>query len=313
MSRNNCLLILALLLSTGTAQAATAADKAGRDIVKTYAFDPTRMSIEDQEKKVQGLADLWSRFHDNPDDYLPAMRKLLAKQGNTEMLYCDGGMLLLDEATQPADKTLGLQSISKCSLFEIEQAGYFYTLHKEALDGTDTLELQFKMLSKPNFQVYDSLHNLTLDQDFAFVYPLLVQDESRYFNRLADRLKIEQDTTARQTLLAAIYYAATPESEKTLNTVADDKSLPPAVRLRAQVFLKRIADMRKIEPDKIYEWMKQNRFDLSTTASENDLRTARRNRMRDISHDALRELDIYTLLIYQAMKECINKTETQTM
>lgn len=293
---------LTFLVATATAESAAAADKTSKDIVSTYAFAPGKMSVEAQHDKVQDVADLWARAHDNPDAYLPALRKLLAQDGNTEMLYCDGGMLLLDASSQPADKTLGMNSISKCSLAEIEQAGFFYTVHKLATAGTDTLDLQFKMLNRADFQVYDEANNLTLDQDFSFIYPMLAQDESRDFKRIADRLKIEKDKTAIFTLLAAIYYAAAPASEKILNEVADNKSIPPVFRLRAQVFLKRIADIRKIEPDKIYEWMKQNRFDLSVTNSENDLRTARRNRMRDISHDALRELDIYTLLIYQAMQ-----------
>ena len=301
MPINYYLLIIALLLPASTSLAATSTGNASKDIVSTYSFDPGKMSIEEQHNKVEDVANLWARVHDNPDTYLPALRKLLAGNGNTEILYCDGGMLLLDESTQPADKALGMNSINKCSLSEIEQAGYFYTLHKLAVDGEDTLELQFKILSRSSFQVFDSAHNLTLDQDFAFLYPLLAQDESHYFASLIERLKVEKDTTAQQSLLAAIFYAATADSEKTLNAVADNKAIPPVVRLRSQVFLKRIADMRKVEQDKVYEFMKQNRFDLSVTSSENDLRNARRNRMRDISHDALRELDIYTMLIYQTI------------
>jgi hypothetical protein len=300
MRRNIFFIMLACLISCSTAQAAF--DKAGTDILKTYAFDPARMPVEEQAKHAQELADLWSRFHAEPETYLPAMRSLLGKKGNTELLYCDGGMLLLDESTLPEDRELGLEAIGKCALAEMEQPGYFYTLHKAAVDGADTLELQFKILGKPNFEVYDSTHNLTLEQDLAFTYPLLVQDESSYFRRIVERQKTEKDATAQQTLLAAIYYAATADSEKVLNDIASNKATPSPVRLRAQVFLKRIADMRKIEPDKVYEWMKQNRLDLSTTASESMLRDARRKRMSDISHDALRELDIYTLLIYQAMK-----------
>ncbi len=298
MYRIPALAILGLTLSIN---AQATANPATQDLLKTYAFDPGKMPVEEQAKHAQDLADLWTRAHADTEAYLPALRTLLGKKGNTEILYCDGGMLLLDGSPQPADKQLGLDSIAKCTLAEMEQPGYFYTLHKASLEGIDTLPLLFRMLSKPEFEVYDADHNLTLEQDMAFTYPLLVQDADHYFSRIVERLKAEKNTTARQTLLAAIYYSATRDSENALNAVADDKSIPPVVRLRAQVFLKRISDMRKIEPGKVYEWMKQNRFDLSVTNSEADLRTARQNRMRDISHDALRELDIYTLLIYQAM------------
>ena len=293
-----------LLLTYGvTTYASTSVDDASKDIVATYAFDPKVMTFDEQAKRAPKLSELWERFHKSPDSYRNAMRTLLGRDGGTEMLYCDGGMLFLQESTLSSDKVLGLNSIAKCSLVEIQQTPYFYTMHREALAGTDTLDLQFRMLTKPEYQVFSPLHALSLGQDYSFVYPLLVQEESRYVHRIVERTKIEKDSTAQNTLLLALYYAATLESEEILRSIAGKKDVPPDVQKQAKEMIERIGEMRTIDPTKVRDWMKQNMVDVSPSATESDLRAARRQRMRTISDEALMELDMYTLLIYQAIRQ----------
>lgn len=291
-----------LLLTYGVAAyAGTTVDDAAKDIVATYAFDPKAMTLDEQAKRAPKLSELWERFHKSPDSYRTAMRALLGGDGGAEMLYCDGGMLFLQESTLSSDKTLGLKSIAKCSLVEIQHTPYFYTMHREALTGTDTLDLQFRMLTKPKYQVFIPLHALTLGQDYSFVYPLLVKEESTYVHRIIERTKIEKDPTAQNTLLLALYYAATPESEESLRSIASKKGVSSDVQKRAKEMIERIGEMRTTDPAKVRDWMKRNMVDVSHNATESDLRDTRRQRMRVISDEALMELDMYTLLIYQVI------------
>jgi hypothetical protein len=61
------------------------------------------------------------------------------------------------------------------------------------------------MLAKPKYQVYIVAHSLTLGQDYAFLYPLLVQEEAKYVPRLFERAKTEKNATAAVTLINAIW------------------------------------------------------------------------------------------------------------
>ncbi len=183
-------------------------DEAMRDILKTYDFDPATMSFDEQAARAPTLSKLGSRFEKSHKVYRDALRVLLAQGGAGEMLYCDGGMLLLQNATSVADKGLGLQFIQKCSLAEIQQTPYFHAMHSQALAGVDTIELQYKMLTKPKYQVFIPMHALTLAQDYAFAYPLLVQDEAKYTKRLVEKLETERDPTALNTLLLALWHTS---------------------------------------------------------------------------------------------------------
>ncbi len=297
-------LILVILLSHSACVFAQTsfAEAATRDIMEVYSFDPKELSFEEQARHAPKLSELWGRFHESPDSYREALRALLTKDGGTEMLYCDGGMLFLQDAKDPKDKTIGLESIKKCSLSEIQHTPYFYTIHKQAVNGVDTLALQFRMLTKPKYQVFIVPHALTLGQDYSFVYPLLVQDEMRYVPRVTERIVTEKDLTALSTLLLALYYAATPDAERSLRSISEDKVFPSSVRSRAKEMIDRIASMRATDLTRVREWITRNGAGISVNATEKDLRSQRRRRMRSISDEALMELDIYTLLIYQAFK-----------
>jgi hypothetical protein len=200
------------------------------DIQKTYNFEPSKLSFDEQYKRAPALSSLWGRYDKAPDAYRDALRKALTSAGARELLYCDGAMLLLAKSQVPEDLDLGLRSIAKCSLAEIEHTPYFYTMHALAVRGVDILDLQFRMLAKPKYQVYIVPHSLTLGQDDAFIYPLLVQDETKYLSRLVDRAKVEKYLQASTTLTKAIWYAATPQAEKSLRSLASNGPYSPAIR-----------------------------------------------------------------------------------
>ena len=294
-------LVLALTLLSSSVSGASV-DEAMRDLVATYDFDPSQMTFDQQAERAPTLSQLWSRFNKSPDSYRDALRELLRQQGGREMLYCDGGMLFLQKARQAADKSLGLTSISKCSLAEIQHTPYFYTMHAQALAGSDTLDLQFKMLTKPKYQIFIPMHSLTLGQNYSFVYPLLVQDELNYTGRLIERTNVETNPVSLNTLLLALYYSAVSEAEAAIHTVVTSKIHPAEARERAKLIEQRIVEARKTDPAKVHDWLRRNGMANASELTEKELRDARRKRMRAISDEALMELDAYTVLIYQARK-----------
>jgi hypothetical protein len=217
------------------------------------------------------------------------------------MLYCDGGMLLLAKSKLPEDRRQGLDAISKCTLSEIQHTPYFYTMHALAREGIDTFDLQLRMLTRPRYSAYIVAHALTPGQDYAFVYPLLLQDEARYVPRIADRVKVERDATALRTLVRALWYAATAGSVQVLRSVAASASHPPSAREEARKTVERVESARGLGLLGPTAWYHRWRTDVRIGDAEADIRAKRRVRVRSISDEALIELDAYTPLLYRAL------------
>ena len=293
-----------LLLTAGLGNAQTpTAERAYEDIVRTYSFDASRMSFDEQAKLAPSLSALWDRFDQFRAVYQPALTRALRAQSQSEMLYCDGGMLLLHKSKAAPDRALGLASIAKCSLVEIQHTPYFYTLHELAREGVDTLDLQWKILTKPRFSAFIVAHALTLGQDYAFVYPLLLKDESQYLGRLVERLRTEQDPIAQKTLVLAIWYAATPDAERALQDFATGgNSVSEVIRKEAARMLSRIEESRSLTFGAQSALYLRGKTDISSNDGTSEIRAKRRKRMRSISDEALLELDIYTPLLYRSFK-----------
>lgn len=294
-------LATAFLVAAAGAQPA-AVDDARRDIQRTYDFEPSTMTFSEQAQRAPELSKLWDRYDKTPETYRAALRAALAADGQRELLYCDGGMLLMAKSKEAADRELGLRSIAKCSFAEIEHTPYFYMMHQLAREGVDTLELQWPMLRKPQYSVFVVQHAMNLGQNYAFMYPLMMQDESRYVPRLVERLKTEADSTAQKTLLTAIFYSATPQAEAALRAIAEsDSSFPVEARAEAAKAVGFIDRVRTEPlPDRVKLAMAAPGIDPDAPQAE--LRTKRKARMRSVSDEALMELGVYTRLLYRTFK-----------
>lgn len=278
-------------------------ESARQDIVRTYSFDPSSMSFSEQAKLAPSLTELWDRYDKSPSVYRAALRAELRSDRRPEMLYCDGGILLLHKSGEAEDRALGLNAISKCSLAEIQQTPYLFIVHQLAREGVDTLELQWKILTKPNYSAFIVAHALTLGQNYAFLYPLLLQDERRYVSRLIERLKVERDPVAQKSLVLAIWYAATPEAERALQAFASGSaSIPGVVQEAAKEMIDRISEARGLSFGAQAALYWRRKTDVTSSDGESEIRAKRRAGMRSISDEALMKLDIYTPLLYRSFR-----------
>lgn len=275
-------------------------ESAKADIRNTYNFEPSKMTFEQQATHAPELSALWDRFSDSPDIYRNALRTLLSANGGREILYCDGGMLLLSKGIDDEDRRLGLKSISHCSLAEIEHTPYFYTLHALAVKGVDTLNLQFRILEKPKYSVFIVQHALNLGQDYAFLYPLLVQEEQKYVPRLIERIRTERDATAQKSLVRALWYAATPEAETALRGFAANPAASTVASEDAKALLERTSQARNWKQNDSTLKRVIAHLNIKAELPESQLRAKRRERMRSISDEALYDLEAYTSLLYRA-------------
>lgn len=291
---------LAALVATDAS--AQTIESAQADIRSTYAFDPSKMTFDEQASRAPSLSALWGRFAKAPEVYREALRALLRADGGTELLYCDGGMLMLSKTVDAEDHSLGLKSIGRCSLAEIQHTPYFYTLHALAVRGVDTFNLQLRILEKPKYSVFIVQHALSLGQDYAFLYPLLVQEEAKYVTRLIERLRVEREATAQKSLVRALWYAATQDAESALRAFATSPAASVSAREDATKLLAGAAQARSWKAgDPTLKRILSN-LNMKTAEPEADLRSKRRARMRSISDEALYDLEAYTALIYRATK-----------
>ena len=299
--KRSTLRVLVLLATCAGAVSAWAQGSAepGADIRATYDFEPSAMTFEEQARRAPELSRLWGRLDGNRDAYLLALRAELRAEGRRELLYCDGGMLLLAKSTDAEDQQLGLGAIGKCSLAEIQHTPYFYTLHRLAMRGVDTFELQVRMLSRPDYSAFIVQHALTLGQDYAFLYPFLVQQESAYVPRLVALLVGVNDATAQKSIIRALWYAATHDSEAAVRAAAGDRRLADSARADARHLLQGLATVRGWPGDHATLRRIRRAIDVSPGITEEELRLRRRARMRSVSDEALHDLEAYTALIYR--------------
>jgi hypothetical protein len=286
-----CQLLACTAFAEGSAESA---------ILKTYDFEPSKMTYDEQVSQSNNLSKLWGMAEKSRTEYIESLRKLLLQPNQHEILYCDGGMLLLSLSQIKDDTSLGIKSLSRCSMAEIEHTPYFYTMHSLANRGIDTFDLQLKMLEKPKYSVFIVPHVLTLGQSYAFTYPLLVQDEKQYISRLLKRLNIEKDATAQQSLALVIWHAATPESEQALTQFLSNPLIAKETSETIKNVLQSLKDIRATNLDKSFD-KDFEYLGINRDSSIETLRQKRRERMRSISDEALEELRFYTALIYQKL------------
>lgn len=274
------------------------------DILLTYNFDANGLSVDEQGARSAKMGGLWERYAKNPTVYSEALRAELATPGQKEILYCDGGMLLIQNAVNPAETAIGVNALKECTLAEIEQTPYFYTMHALALRGTDTTPLQLRMLARPRYEVFLTQHATRIGQDYAFTYPFLVRDEAVYVPKLIERLRTETDPIAQESLLVALSYAATNEAETMIRAVAQPGSGAGApLRERAGKMVQQIDAARAMPFNDQRLARAFVTLKLPTTAPEGMLRAKRKQRMRVLNDEAVLELDIYTTLIYRSRKQ----------
>lgn len=281
---------------------ALSADETRADIRSTYNFKPETMTFDEQARRAPSLSALWDRYSKAVSIYSDALRTELRAPGNSELLYCDGGMLLLAKSNSADDQVLGLASLQRCSLAEIQHTPYFYTLHSLASKGHDTFGLQARILAKPKYSVFIVQHVLSLGQDYAFLYPSLVQEESVYVPRLIGRLREERDPTAQKSLVRALWYAATPESEATVRTFANSSDASTLAQDDARKLLKSLDEIRLLKSGDTILRRILSAINVDEGISDSELRAKRRARMRSISDEALHDLEAYTALIYRARR-----------
>lgn len=170
--------------------------------------------------------------------------------------------------------------MAQCDLRDLQEKEYFLQVHRMANEGEDVTTAAFHVLDDPKFQVVIPEHALTLGQNYALIYLLLPMEEKVWVQPAIQRLEEEKDATAQKSLLLAIWYAQTAESNRAIAAFAADSSKPEELRNYAR-------DLEKRNGGAVAGT-------IAVFSGEESLRKKRRERMRVVSDEALDDLDDYT-------------------
>jgi hypothetical protein len=268
--------ILVALTILGSAATATA-QSIDQQIRTIYAFAPHELSSQGIDEKSKVLDAFWAQAKARRDLYLPVLRSELARKEATPFFLYDGSMLLLSLSDSASDRRVALAAIARCDLRDVQHTDYFRQVHRLASLGEDITEAALHILSEPKFKAVIPQHALTLGQDYALVYMLLPADPAAWLPRVLTRLTTEKDPTAQKSLLLVAWYAQTTDADRAIAAFTADRTRPEESRKYGRELSSRTAGFPSPA--------------TATFPSEEALRTARRELMKQVSDEALIELD----------------------
>jgi hypothetical protein len=255
------------------------------EIRQVYDLQPHLLTQQQMAQNSRVLDQFWTRAEERPELYVAALRQELGNFANPSFFLYDGSILLLSLSDTPADRKTALAAISRCDLRDLKATDYFLQVHHLAVLNEDTTAAAFHVLERPDFEVVFGEHVLTLGQDYALVYLLLPTEQNYWLGPAIARIGIERDQTAQQSLLLLLWYAQTDTADKAVRDFAADAAKPAAVRSYAQGL---IARKGNLGPAQRAEAMGM---------TEQSLRQKRRERLKEVSDEALRDLDNYTMML----------------
>jgi|SRR5579864_3459262 len=254
-------------------------------IQQVYDFQPHLLSRQQIAQKSGVLDRFWVQAEEQPALYAAALRQELGNFTNPSYFLYDGSILLLSLSDTPADRKTALAAIARCDLRDLRATDYFLQVHHLATLNEDTTTAAFHVLEQPDFKVVFGEHVLTLDQDYVLIYLLLPTDQNYWLEPAIARLGMERDQTAQKSLLLLLWYAQTDIADKALRDFAADAVKPAALRSYAQDLIGRKGNLGPAQ-----------RAEAAGTTEEL-LRQKRRERLKGVSDEALKDLDIYTTML----------------
>ena len=255
------------------------------EIQQVYNFQPHLLNPQQMAQKSTVLDLFWTHAEEQPALYVAALRQELGDFANPSFFLYDGSILLLSLSDTPTDRKTALAAISRCDLRDLKATDYFLQVHHLAALNEDTTAAAFHVLEQPDFKVVFGEHVLTLGQDYVLVYLLLPTEQNYWLGPAITRLRIERDQTAQQSLLLLLWYAQTDIADKAVRDFAADSAKPAAVRSYAQGLVGRKGNLGPAQRAE------------ALGATEESLRQKRREGLKGVSDEALRDLDRYTMML----------------
>jgi hypothetical protein len=191
---------------------------------KLYSYEPRTLSAEAQKAKSDELDTFWAYVKENLPQRLPLLRAELRNPANSPFFFYDASKLLLTLSKDPLDQQLALDFLPKADLRGVQHTDYLKTIHWLASLGYNTTSAALRILDYPDFKAFIPQHALTLGQNYSFIYMLFPLEERHYLDPLIQRVAVEQDIVAQNSLLLALWYSMSAQGTAAIRRFADSTS-----------------------------------------------------------------------------------------
>lgn len=255
-----------------------------------YDFHPHLLTQQQIQSKSGALDQFWAKAKSQQSTYVPALQRELGDFTNPPFFLYDGAKLLLSLSDSPVNRKAAIAAFAHCDLVDLQETDYFYEVHRLAALNEDTTPAAFHILADLKFSAFIPQHVLTLGQDYALIYMLLPADPGYWLQPAIARLAIEVDPIAQKSLLLLLWYAQTDAADRAIRDFAANAAKPTDSRMYAEQLIG-----RKGEPGAL------GRAEALLT-TEASIRARRRERLKDVSDEALMDPDQYTLMLMNKRK-----------
>jgi hypothetical protein len=262
-------------------------------VLALYDFHPPQLSPEEREQKTRALDAFWQRCELDPDTCLPRLRAELRAPATPPFFFYDGAKLLLKMSRRADDRRLALQAIARSDVRDLAAADYLATVHALAVEGFDTTEAAFHILSVPDFTAVVPPRGLQIGPDYSLVFMLMPTDERFFLPRAIARLDLEADELALRSLLLLVWYAGTEEGDAAIARVAEAGPTPRVREYAAS--MKNRTSMLRTDP-RVGDFIRMN-FPRLESPSPSEIRELRRVALNRISDEALLQFDALTIVL----------------
>lgn len=277
--------VCASLAQLAAAQLISSQQGMHQRVVTLYDFHPNAVTDAVRAEKSRQMDAFWNEVKDHKDADLPLLRSELANPQAPSFFRMDGAQLLLSLSSAPADQELAVKSMSAADLSDVTPFAYFYSIHRLSMQGADTTAAALHIFDDPNFVVYIPQHAMTLHPSDCILFLLLPVDPSKWLNSVSHRIATTKDIDTLQALVTLVFYAQTPESDRVLNSIAANASLPEPARKRAADWKRAATEAAKHKVDVL--------------GNEAQVRDARRQRLNAVSDEAIDDVQEMTIRLAQ--------------
>lgn len=289
MSYATRILILALSTASFThqssAQVIDSQQAMHQRVIALYDFHPHAVTAASRDEKSQQMDAFWKEVKERKDSDLPLLRSELASPQAPSFFRMDGAQLLLSLSSSRVDQELAVKAMSGAALGDVTPSAYFYSVHRLSMQGVDTTAAALHIFDDPKFVVSVPQHALMLHAPDCIPFLLLPVDPSKWLSAVSQRISTMKDPDSLQALVTLIFYAQTPESDRVLDSIAANASLPEPARKRA-------ADWRRAANEAY-----KHKVDI--LGDEAQVREARRQRLNAVSDEAIDDVQEMTIRLVQ--------------
>jgi hypothetical protein len=254
-------------------------------IMALYDFHPHAVTDAAREQKSNEMDAFWNEVKQHRQTDLPLLRAELSNPQTPGFFRMDGAQLLLSLSSSPADQALAATAMSTADLSDVTPSAYFYSIHQLSMKGVDTTAASLHILDDPNFVVSVPQHAMVLRPPDCLLFLVLPVDPSKWLTAVSQKIAAAKSPDLQQALVTLVFYAQTPESDRILDSIASNVSLPESARKAAANWKQAAKEAYKHKVD--------------VPGDEAQIREARRQRLNAVSDEAIDDVQEMTVRIIQ--------------